>query len=133
MTTVRLPEAVRQEIVAHARDAMPSECCGVLIGRSGSIVESVRVPNIAGDPNRYLLDHKGHIEARRRARTAGLDVLGFYHSHTHSPAEPSAADVAEAAYPGALYVIVSLATEPPDVGVFRFDKGGFVRIDPLLP
>src|SRR5438552_2120995 len=88
-------------IMAHARAAAPGECCGILIGNDDSIDEAVRAQNIADGPSRFLIDPKDHIDARRAARGRGLEVLGFYHSHPHSPAWPSPTDVAEAAYPEA--------------------------------
>jgi proteasome lid subunit RPN8/RPN11 len=113
-------------LIAHARDAAPDECCGVLLGRGNEIVESVRARN-AAEPatTRFLVDPKDHIDARRDARTRGLDVAGFYHSHPRSSAMPSDTDLAEAAYPGDLYVIVGLGVDPPEVRVFGFDNGNF--------
>ena len=101
-------------LIAHAREAAPDECCGVLLGRGDEIVEAVRARN-AAEPatTRFLVDPKDHIDARRDARARGLDVVGFYHSHPRSGAVPSDTDLAEAAYPGALYVIVGLRNTAP--------------------
>lgn len=113
-------------IVAHAREAAPDECCGVLLGRGDEIVEAVRARNVAEPATtRFLIDPKDHIDARRDARTRGLDVVGFYHSHPRSSAAPSDTDLAEAAYPGGLYVIVGLGADRPEVRVFGFDNGNF--------
>lgn len=118
-------EVVR-EIVAHAREAAPDECCGLLLGRGGTIDEAARTRNIADDPTmRFLVDPKDHFDRRRTARERGLEVVGFYHSHPHSPAEPSARDLAEFSYPDHLYVIVSLRAGPAQVAVFRFEGGCF--------
>jgi proteasome lid subunit RPN8/RPN11 len=119
-------------LIAHAREAAPDECCGVLLGRGGEIVEAVRARNAAESAaTRFLVDPKDHIEARRDGRTRGLDVVGFYHSHPRSGAAPSDTDLAEAAYPGNLYVIVGLGADPPEVRVFGFDNGNF-RERPLV-
>ena len=112
-------------IVAHAREAAPAECCGLLLGRGDEIVEAVRTRNIADQPARFLIDPKDHIDGRRDARRRGLAVVGFYHSHPHSPAEPSDADRAEANYADHLYLIVSLASNPPAMSVFTFERGNF--------
>ena len=82
------------------REASPGECCGVLLGRHGEVVEAVRVRNLSDNRTRYLLDPAGHLAAQRDGRARGVDVLGFYHSHPHSPAVPSETDVAEAAVGG---------------------------------
>ena len=115
-------------LIAHARRESPAECCGILLGRPDEIVEAVPVRNVASSPTRYVLDPAEHIAVRRRARGDGLEVLGFYHSHTATPAEPSATDIADATYPGHLYLIVSLVAEPPDVRLFRWDGAVF---DPI--
>jgi desampylase len=113
-------------VVAHARDAAPDECCGLLLGRDGEIVEAVRARNIAADPlTRFLIDPVDHFAAIRAARARALDVVGFYHSHPRSAPEPSSRDVAEFAYPDHLYVIVSLRTEPAELRLFRFASGNF--------
>ena len=116
------------DIVDHARETAPAECCGLLIGTAESIVEAARTTNLASDPNRFEMDPGDHIRARREARTRGLDVLGFYHSHPRSPATPSARDRAEAWYPGYLYLIVSVRAEPAEVRLYRLDPGGFVEV-----
>ena len=74
-------------------------------------------------PTRFLIDPKDHIDARRAARGRGLEVLGFYHSHPHSPAWPSPTDVAEAAYPDAVHLIVSLDGGVADARLFRIERG----------
>ena len=115
-------------IEVHARAAAPDECCGLLLGRGGDIVEAVRTRNIAAEPrSRFLIDPKDHIDGRRMARARGLDVVGFYHSHPSSPPEPSARDIVELTYPGHLYIIVSLVPEP-EIRLFRFDDGNFRRV-----
>jgi proteasome lid subunit RPN8/RPN11 len=117
---------VRDRLIAHAREAAPDECCGVLLGRGEMIVEGVRARNAAEHATtRFLIDPKDHIDARREARTRGLEVVGFYHSHPRSGAAPSDTDVAEAAYPGGLFVIIGLGADPPEVRVFGFDHGNF--------
>jgi proteasome lid subunit RPN8/RPN11 len=123
---VILPAAVRDLVIAHARDAAPAECCGVLVGTAAAVTAAVRAGNLSDNPNRFLLDPKDHIRARRDARAAGLEIVGFYHSHPHSPAEPSETDRAEAwLYPNHLHLIVGLAGEAADVRLYRFIDGNF--------
>jgi proteasome lid subunit RPN8/RPN11 len=122
---IRVARVALDTIVAHAREEAPAECCGLLLGAGRSIADAARARNAAGDPrSRFVIDPKDHIDLRREARSRGLDVLGFYHSHPRSSAGPSPTDLAEASYPGHLYLIVSLAAEPPEVGIYRLDAGG---------
>jgi proteasome lid subunit RPN8/RPN11 len=116
-----ISSVVVDAVVAHAREAAPAECCGLLLGTGDMVVAAARTRNIANDPTRrFEVDPQDHIDVRRDARGRGLAVLGFYHSHPPSPT-----DVAEASYPDHLYLIVSLAAAPPDVGLFRLEGGNF--------
>ena len=127
----QITAATLAAIIAHAREAAPVECCGILIGRDGTIDDAARAKNLAGSPNRFLLDPKDHIEVRRTARGRGLDVIGFYHSHPHSPAWPSPTDIAEAAYPDAVQLIVSLEGTEVVARLFRLESGSAEEL-PLL-
>jgi proteasome lid subunit RPN8/RPN11 len=108
--------------MAHAREAAPAECCGMLLGSTGRIVDAVPARNLSDDPNRFFIDPEDHIAARRTARTRGVNLVGFYHSHPHSDACPSATDVAEASYPDCVYLIVSLVREPA-ARLFKMNGG----------
>jgi proteasome lid subunit RPN8/RPN11 len=126
---VGLRSAALESVVEHAREAFPRECCGLLLGRRGDIADVFPARNIADEPERrFLIDPEDHFAARRAARTRGLDVIGFYHSHPRSPAEPSERDRAEFTYAGHLYLIVSVRAEPAEVGLFQFDAGNFQRL-----
>jgi proteasome lid subunit RPN8/RPN11 len=111
--------------IAHARETAPAECCGMLLGTPDVVMEARPARNLATDPNRFLIDPKDHIDARREARARAFDVVGFYHSHPHSAAVPSETDLAEASYPHHLYLIVGLAGEQPDSRLYRLDDRGF--------
>jgi proteasome lid subunit RPN8/RPN11 len=116
------------DVVRHARESAPMECCGLLLGDEGGVGEAVRTRNVSADPSRFVIDPADHIARRREARERGLAVLGFYHSHPRSAAVPSASDREEAAYPGHLYLIVGLASDPPDLGLYQFDAGNFRQV-----
>ena len=105
---MKCAQEIIDAVAAHARREAPAECCGVLIGDSAAIAEAVPTRNLSDNPNRFLIDPQGHMDAMRRARALSLDVIGFYHSHPHSPAHPSERDLAEAAYPDLLMMIVSV-------------------------
>lgn len=112
-------------MLAHARESAPNECCGLLVGRPGEIVRSVRATNLQASPTRYLIDPRDHLAAIHTARTEHQRVIGAYHSHPASAPVPSASDLAEAIWGSTfLYVIVSPAEVTGDpVRAYRV-KGG---------
>jgi len=118
---------VLDAIAAHAKDAAPAECCGVLIGREGDVLEAVRTGNIADRPTRFEIDPKDHLAAIKSARARGLVIVGFYHSHPHSAPIPSETDQTEANYPDQLHLIIGLASDPPETRLFWFDGRNFVE------
>ena len=125
---MKLPREAVAAMVAHARRTAPAECCGVLVGAGDRVIEAVPAKNLSADPNRFLLDPGTHIAAERDARGRGLAVVGFYHSHPHSAAQPSPTDIAESSYGEALHVIVSLAEAEPSLGVFKISGKGATTV-----
>jgi len=108
--SLRLPESLAEEIRRHGETAYPAECCGALVGRvEAEAKEVVRlapaVNRRTDDPHRYLIapDDLRRLEAEVRA--AGLEIVGYFHSHPDHPAAPSAFD-ADHAWPWYRYVIV---------------------------
>ncbi|HEV2426788.1 MAG TPA: M67 family metallopeptidase [Acidimicrobiales bacterium] len=121
---LRLTTAQRDSIVATCVRALPDEGCGVLIGdESGVVSEVVASPNVAASARIYEVDSRVLLRAHRDAETRGLLVIGSFHSHTHSAAEPSPTDVAQAFDPAWHYVLVSLAELPTVVRSFRIVDG----------
>ncbi len=119
--------AQRDELIAHAREDEPNECCGYIAARDGVVADIVRSRNLRESPYGYELDPQSLLAANE------LDDDGYevaiYHSHPRSPAEPSQTDINLAHYPHWLYVIVSLAGEP-DVRAWRIADSG-VAEDPI--
>jgi proteasome lid subunit RPN8/RPN11 len=120
---VKISQALVDEMVAHAREDLPNECCGMVAGLDGEATEVIRVENAAASPLRYEMDPKAQYEAWKSIEDGGGELLAIYHSHTKSAAYPSQTDVNQAvAWPDQVYVIVSLADEDsPDV------KGYFLK------
>ena len=109
---VRLPRAIVNRILGHVQADARREVCGLLGARGGEVCGWYPVRNIAGDAaRRFEMDPREQIAALRRMRERGETLFAIYHSHPAAPARPSASDLAEAAYPEALYLIVSLDTK----------------------
>ena len=111
---IRLTEAHRAAIRRHGEQTYPSECCGFLLGRQdnglkvvASLSSADNAREHAARHNRFLITSEMYLAADREARTMGLDILGFYHSHPNAPARPSEYD-REHAWAWYSYVIVSV-------------------------
>jgi proteasome lid subunit RPN8/RPN11 len=117
---MRISQSLVDEMVAHAREDLPNECCGMVGGRDGEATEVVRVVNAAATPLRYEMDPQGQYNALKQIEDNGGELLAIYHSHTRSAAYPSQTDVNQAvAWPDQVYVIVSLEdADNPDVKAF---------------
>ncbi|MGE0450138.1 MAG: Mov34/MPN/PAD-1 family protein [Vicinamibacterales bacterium] len=122
---------VLAEVLAHAREAMPRECCGMLIGTPPAIECSMRAANIAAGTRRFRIEPRDHLAAIKLARQTRLDVVGFYHSHPHTRAYPSDTDVAESAYAHAVHLIVGFPEGEVETRLFRLEPEGIVE-EPLL-
>lgn len=110
-------------LVAHAREAFPNECCGLLAGWQERVKRIFRGTNVDRSPYTYLMDPKEQLAAFKDMEAAGLDLLAIYHSHTHTAAYPSKTDVAKAYYPDAIYVIISLMDQQPAIKGYRIMDG----------
>jgi proteasome lid subunit RPN8/RPN11 len=127
---LKLPEAYVDEIIAHAREDDPNECCGIIAGNGGSAKHLYRAVNAEASPYRYNVDTKDLLRIYRDLDANGWDVLGIYHSHTGTEAYPSPTDVRLAAWPEAYYLIVSLADKAnPVLRAFRITEGEVSEVE----
>jgi len=129
---LEISKAAVDAILAHAREALPGECCGLLIGTPLRIDRAQRARNLEPGSTRFLIDPRDHFAAIHAARESRRFVVGVYHSHPRGPAAPSPADLAEASYDDYVYLIVSLGGEQPEIRLFRIDDGVFVE-EPVVP
>lgn len=142
------PETLRQKLIDYARSGDPDEVCGFLAGR-GNRVERVRpIRNIADQVAaeeqvfrdrqtaaatsgrravHYYMDPMDQLRAYEELDQLELDIIGYYHSHTHTEARPSPTDIRLARDTAAFWVLVSLEDHAhPAVRAWRISK-----IDPM--
>lgn len=130
---IRLPKAVYEEMIRHAKGCYPEEACGFLAGKDGRGAVFIPIENMEHSTVSYLMDPKQQLRAFKRLREEGLELLGIFHSHVASPAEPSQKDKSMAFYDEVSYLIVSLANmEKPDLKSFRI-AGGKVAPEEIVP
>ena len=121
---LKLDRSYVDEIIAHAREDAPNECCGIIAGNDGRAEKLYRAVNAEASPFRYNVDPKDLLRIYRDIDGHGWDVLAIYHSHTHTEAYPSPTDVNLAAWPDARYLIVSLEDDAnPVLRAFRIEDG----------
>ena len=111
---LKLRQSDYDEIRRHGEETYPFECCGALLGRfegdTRIVSASVRCGNVRADSakDRYEIDPVEVARIQRDARTRGLDIVGFYHSHPDHPARWSRTDFEEAYWLGYSYLITSI-------------------------
>ena len=125
-----LPQRFIEEMIAHAQEEAPNECCGIIAGENGRAAKLFRAKNAEASPYRYSVDPQDLFRIHRECEDSGWEFLAIYHSHTASEAYPSPTDVRLAFWPEAYYVLVSLQ-EPraPALRAFRIVEGEVTEED----
>jgi proteasome lid subunit RPN8/RPN11 len=144
VSVLKIPRNILDDMVAHARELDPFECCGLLAGRNGAVDHHYRITNTVANDARaaqvfdeahvkglrhlpettraevaYFMDPKEMLAAFKDMRQRQLDLIVIYHSHTASPAYPSATDIGLAYYPETAYMIISLEQKSkPDIRAY---------------
>jgi len=121
---MRIGRELYDQIVAHAREEAPNECCGMIGARDGEAVKVYRATNAEASPLRFRIDSHEQLELHNEIDRAGLDLGAIYHSHTRTAPAPSQMDINFAKWwPGMLWIIVGLKGDQPDVKTWRIDNG----------
>ena len=133
---MKIRRSAFEAIQAHGAEGYPNEICGIMLGPQGdhTVTEVRRARNIITERSRdrYEIDPLDHIRIQREADDAGLDIVGYYHSHPDHPARASVFDT-ERAWAGYVYVIVSIESgKPVDANAFVAEQdGGPFHPEPL--
>jgi proteasome lid subunit RPN8/RPN11 len=137
--TLRLSTAQHQQIVAHCFDGLPDEACGLLGGPltpenepTGEVTSVFPCRNADASARTYRIDSKDHFAAMRRAEDDGGELIGVWHSHTHTDAYPSDTDVRQAFEPGWIYVLVSLKHPEPVTRAYRIRDAVITEVEVLV-
>ena len=114
---------VFEKIVAQAREELPNESCGYLLGIDDTVTENYRMTNADHSSEHFSFIPREQFAAVKYARNNGLKVLANWHSHPSTPSRPSQEDIRLANDPNILYLILSLAEAEPVLNAFRIIKG----------
>jgi proteasome lid subunit RPN8/RPN11 len=126
---MRIPRQIYEEMLDHAREEAPNECCGLIGGSDGVARTAYRARNAEASPLRYNLDPQDQFRIMTEMDERGEELSAIYHSHTASPAYPSQTDINLASYPDALYLIVSLAEGEKDLRGYSIKDGEVIEVD----
>lgn len=128
---VKLAQAHMDEMVAHALNDAPVECCGQLGGKDGEVATVYTAANAEESPYRFSIGFKEQRRIQEEMDEAGEDILGFYHSHTGSEPRPSQTDIRmmEAFFtPPYVHVVIGTSDpENPVVRVFHIEDGDYTE------
>jgi [CysO sulfur-carrier protein]-S-L-cysteine hydrolase len=114
-----IPADMRDDLIAHARQDAPDECCGMIAASGGRAVALYRARNAAASPLRYEIDGHEQYRIQMEIEDRGWELGAIYHSHTRSAPYPSQTDINLAFYPEALYLIIGVAEDEPQLRAFR--------------
>jgi proteasome lid subunit RPN8/RPN11 len=133
--TLQLSLAQYRSIVAHCYDGLPDEACGLLAGPmtgdnepTGAVSAVYPCANADASARTYTVDSRDLLRAMRDAESRGDELVGVWHSHTHTDAYPSDTDVRQALEPGWIYVLVSLKHGDPAMRAYRIRDGATVEV-----
>lgn len=119
MAELVISQQILDDMIAHARELAPYECCGLLAGTGGVVTHLYRIKNIVAVDGAeklssfdqakaahlerlspaeraeiaFVMDMQDFSAAKKDMRNKGLDLQVVYHSHPHDPARPSVTDI----------------------------------------
>lgn len=109
MSKIYLKKSQLAEIIAHCRETFPNEACGILAGKNEQIEKIYQTKNVSPAPyTRYFIYPEEQFKIFKEIEKENSEMLAIYHSHTHTPAYPSATDCELVTYPDVFYLIISL-------------------------
>lgn len=124
---IKIPRKTLAEIITHALEDDPNECCGFLLGKGDEATRSRRAKNVHKNQiSRYSMDPVEVMEIQQDADGKSETFVAIYHSHTYTQGYPSETDVNNAVDSGWIdpyYVLVSLVEKTrPVVRAYRIHE-----------
>jgi proteasome lid subunit RPN8/RPN11 len=119
---IRIPKAIYQQMVEHAKKESPLECCGILGGKDHAVEKAFELQNVDQSSVRYTMAPQEQLKVFEEMEKESMEMMAIYHSHTHTIPFPSETDVKLAFYPEVSSIIISLREKDPVVKAFRIGK-----------
>ena len=131
--TITLPQAFIDEMVRHAREDEPNECCGVITRLPDGALKLFRATNAEASPYRFSIPPGELHYLFKQIEEQDADLFVIYHSHTMTEARPSPTDInfsrmLEGPDPWPYWLLVSLTEDPPSIRIWRMQDGDAAEI-----
>ena len=124
MLKLEIPTYIFEQMVAQAKTLAPLEVCGILAGSDSKVEKLYKMTNVDNSSTHFMMEPKEQFATVKDIRSAGLEMLAIYHSHSETPARPSVEDIRLALTPNVIYLIVALqGTNGPVVKGFQIEEG----------
>jgi len=121
---IKISKALYAQMIDHAKKCYPQESCGLLSGKNSQADRFYTVRNMEQSSVSYLMDPKEQMRVFKMIQDDKSELLGIFHSHVASSAQPSQKDKLMAPFPDVSYLIVSLANmDEPDLKAFKIEEG----------
>ncbi|OGT99499.1 MAG: hypothetical protein A2X80_14065 [Geobacteraceae bacterium GWB2_52_12] len=121
---IQIPQAIHDDMIAHAKEGFPLEACGILGGSGESVTKIYRMTNTDASNEHFMMDPREQFAVVKDLRANGLAMLAIYHSHPETPARPSEEDIKLALTPDISHVIISLAkASAVDIKSYKISAG----------
>ncbi len=128
---IRIPKAIHDDMISHAKEGFPLEVCGILGGTGETVSVMYRMTNTDASNEHFMMDPKEQFTVVKDIRAKGLTMLAIYHSHPETPARPSEEDIKLALTPAVSYLIISLAdADIPAINSYKISSGN-VQIETI--
>lgn len=127
---LKIPAAIHDALISHAREGFPLEVCGILGGEGETVSAIYRMTNSDASNEHFTMEPKEQFATIKDLRAKGLTMLAIYHSHPETPARPSQEDIRLAVTPDVSHLIISLAESEAKVKSYKISQGE-VRPEPL--
>lgn len=133
---IQISKSDYEKIIAHAKDNLPEEACGLIAGSKDGDVKKIEkvylLTNIDHTNEHFSMDPKEQLAAVKDMRANKLTPLGNWHSHPESPARPSEEDKRLAYDPTVNYLILSLMNiDEPVLKAFDIDRERNVTVEEI--
>ncbi len=126
---IRLTRPLYDQMLAHLQTHYPLEACGILAGSGREATAFYPIDNILESMTAYEMDPRQQLAAMLEIEDREQEIAAFFHSHPQGPEHPSATDIAQAYYPDAAAIIVSLQKRnAPTARAFAIRDGRVTEI-----